>query len=475
MGYSAGSFSVTVLPTPRMAAHDASLSGGATWHWPLDGDNVEAVVGGSPVDLTGGGVFHNSGPAVDAVSFFDAKRSTATHDTDVIGAAVRIQTAITVAAWFCRTADNTTNTVICGARISGAGEANNIQWELGITSGNFIRFIWQFGAADEIEEGLSGAISTLDVWEHWTFTRDAAGTSAKLYKNGVLDGAFTGLTKATGGGNVSKIIVGDNTVGVEAQGNIFSPIVFEEEFDAATVLALYQSSLPAQTQGTAVAHVPITGGETNLIAGYPGDGSATDVGPTPFVLDLDTPVFAGAGSHYNGIADVFDISTTQLLATTEGVASGAAFQIPTANGVTIGGMFFITAAEATPYFIANGTTFTNLSYALMQQSGTIKYQTAGGIWDTGVTTPADCWFHLCASSQPDRTSTKVYLNGVNIGGTLVTVATTPHADSELYIGNIDAPLGDFTGQCSDIIIADVAYTDAGARALAENAFGHVLP
>jgi len=226
-----------------LTPHDNTISGGATWAWSLDGVGTEDVVGGSPVDLTlVGDVFHASGPGT-APALYDAKRST-TAVTGNIGATVRIHTAITVAAWVCRTGTGSGNTAICGARDTGAAEANNIQWELGFeNASNKVRVVWQQGSGTSVACVASVALA-LDTWEHWTFTRPTAGTSCKIYKNGVIDGTeFTGLVKATGGTSVNYISVGQNDSGGAAfPGLMFSPIVFEEELPSATFLALYHST-----------------------------------------------------------------------------------------------------------------------------------------------------------------------------------------------------------------------------------------
>lgn len=227
----------------RMVAHDDTLGSGASWHWQLDGDGVDAITGGSPVDLTGTLVHHNSGPGTGAVEFLDSKRSTLVQ-TGAIGAAIRITGAITVAAWICRTADQTANTCIIGARDTGAASANNIQWELGIDhASDSIRALWQHSSGTSVASVAASAI-TLDTWEHWCMVRNAAGTAVTIYKNGVIVGTqFTGLTAADGGSSVTDICVGQNDGGGdEFQGNIFSAIVFEEEMNAAAVLALYNST-----------------------------------------------------------------------------------------------------------------------------------------------------------------------------------------------------------------------------------------
>jgi hypothetical protein len=164
-------------------------------------------------------------------------------DTGAIGAAVRIQTAITVAAWVRASATQTTNLGICGARVTGAGEANNIQWELGVDSStDTVRSIWQNGDADNTNVLDATVALVTDVWEHWCCTRNTAGTITKLYKNGSLDATSGTLIKATGGTNCSAIIIGQNTAGTEFQGDIFSAIVYEEELDAADVAVLYNST-----------------------------------------------------------------------------------------------------------------------------------------------------------------------------------------------------------------------------------------
>jgi hypothetical protein len=222
-----------------------------------------------------------------------------------------------------------------------------------------------------------------------------------------------------------------------------------------------------------VTHVPISASTLGILLGWTGDSTATDVTASNFVLDLDTPAYVTDGHYSSPTADVFDISTTQLLATTEGTDSGAAFQIPVATDVTFGGMFYITALESTPYFLAVGDTFNNLNYALMVQGGEIKYQTSGGLYTTGRIIPTHCWFHLMCVSQTNRTASEVFLNGASIWSD-TTIAGAVTNDAEFYIGNVNAASGDFTGQVSDVLVANIAYTAAQVRTAAENAFGHPL-
>jgi len=227
----------------HIVAHSESIGGGATWHWTFpDGDDgTESVVGGAPVDLADV-VGYAPEPEGDAGTM-NAILSTNSTQTGSIGASVRIQTAITVAAWVYRRQTQGTNVPIVGARVVGAGEANNIQWEMGIeATTNKIRSIWQNGAADNTNILVASVGLAVDTWEHWTFTRNAAGTISKLYKNGVLDATSGTLIQATGGTNVNRIHVGDNIAGAEFQGHIKTPIIYEEELDAAEVLALYNST-----------------------------------------------------------------------------------------------------------------------------------------------------------------------------------------------------------------------------------------
>lgn len=235
-GAGGGGGSATFTP------HNEAAGSGASWAWALDGDGTETVVGGAPVDLVlTAGIFHKSGVALPEL--YDAKRSTKAQ-TGAIGAAVRVTTAITVAAWVCRTGAGSGNTAICGARDTGGAAANNIQWELGYESASDkVRVGWQHSSSTSVWSVASVALA-LDTWEHWTFTRNAAGTACKIYKNGIIDGTeFTGLTAADGGSSVNSISVGQNDGGgVEFPGMIYSPIVYEEELDADAVLALYNST-----------------------------------------------------------------------------------------------------------------------------------------------------------------------------------------------------------------------------------------
>jgi hypothetical protein len=223
--------------------HGEAVAGGATWHWPFNGSDggVESITGGAPYDLTGTIYETTGGPGAE-MGFIDGARSV-NLDTGVIGAAVRIKTAITVAMWIKRIGTNATNVALCGARIAGSGEANNIQWELGYDQATEqVRWIHQDGAADNTNVVNATVSPVLDTWEHWTATRNAAGTIVKLYKNGVLNATSGTLNIATGGTNIDKITFLSNNTGAEFNGYGRTPIVYSSEFDAAGVLALYNST-----------------------------------------------------------------------------------------------------------------------------------------------------------------------------------------------------------------------------------------
>lgn len=225
-----------------------------------------------------------------------------------------------------------------------------------------------------------------------------------------------------------------------------------------------------------VAAVKLDGTEDNLICGWNFDSNATDLGPSNFVLDQDTPVYETTIKNYSGEFDVADVSTTQLLGTTEGAASGAAFQVPVATDLSFGGMFKIeTGTESTPYFISNSTAATNINYAIVAVGEVIQFQTSAALVSTGWSYDGFVWVHLAMVSTSSRTSTQFYLNGRAYGSPMVTTATTPHADSELYIGNVVATNGDLVGKVANVFVADTAYTAGEILTLAENSFGHALP
>lgn len=221
-----------------LTPHSEVLGSGATWHWPLVSDGVESVTGGAPVDLTGTLVFDETSPGATAVLNADKSTSPATGS---IGAAVQYHDAITVACWIKRTGTSTANLAIVGPRTTGGGEALNFPWLLDFTyADNKLRAFWQTGAKSGQEVASTVALA-LNTWEHWTMTRNTAGTTAKLYKNGILDATSGVLTKGTGGTSQNIIQIAQVN-GNEFVGSVFSPIVYKEEMDAAGVLALYNST-----------------------------------------------------------------------------------------------------------------------------------------------------------------------------------------------------------------------------------------
>jgi hypothetical protein len=202
---------------------------------------VESITGGAPYDMTGT-IYETTGGPGDELGFIDGARSVSL-DTGAIGAAVRITGAITVAMWIKRIGTHTVNVALCGARIAGAGEANNIQWELGYDQATEqVRWIHQDGVADNTNVVNATVSPALDTWEHWTATRNSAGTIVKLYKNGSLNATSGTLNVATGGTNISAVTFLSNNTGDEFNGYGRSAIVYSSEFDATQVLALYNST-----------------------------------------------------------------------------------------------------------------------------------------------------------------------------------------------------------------------------------------
>jgi hypothetical protein len=224
---------------PHMVAHSEVISGGATWHWPLDGDEVESVTGGSPVDISSGTlVFSESTPG--AVQTMSCIKSTSPQ-TGAIGAAVQYHDAITIACWVKRIGGSGGNLSFAAPRTTGGGEALNFPWDLGFTyTDHKVRMQWQYDSKQLSELNATVAME-LDVWEHWTGTRNAAGTIAKLYKNGVLDATSGTLNRGTGSTSQTAIQIMQSN-GTEYNGRAFSIIVYKEEFDADDVLALYNST-----------------------------------------------------------------------------------------------------------------------------------------------------------------------------------------------------------------------------------------
>ena len=94
--------------TNLVQPHSESIVGTAQFHWPLNGDGVESIIGGTVYDLTGSPVF--TYPIKGAgISYMDALRSTTTVDSGAIGAASQRLTSLTVAAWVYKASDVGTN------------------------------------------------------------------------------------------------------------------------------------------------------------------------------------------------------------------------------------------------------------------------------------------------------------------------------------------------------------------------------
>jgi hypothetical protein len=220
-----------------------------------------------------------------------------------------------------------------------------------------------------------------------------------------------------------------------------------------------------------VSHIELVS-DVDTIAAFTGHGNATDLAGN-HVLDGGTPAYITSGS-YDGTLDVFEYASANRLFTT----SDSAHRIPTATDVSFGGFFFVnaTGSGATPYFVlSSDASATNINYGLVLQTGTIKYQSSGGLYDTGFPHPLDMWFHLAAVSHTNRTDSTVYVNGKEVWNDPATLGGTVNGTQELYLGNASpAAPGDLSGMASDIFIVDRELSAAEIHTYAENAFGHPL-
>jgi hypothetical protein len=225
------------------------------------------------------------------------------------------------------------------------------------------------------------------------------------------------------------------------------------------------------TEPCEASHVELVS-DVDTIAAFTGHGNATDLAGN-HVLDGGTPAYISNGS-YEGNLDVFQFNGSNRLFTT----NDSAHRIPVATDVSFGGFFFVnaTGSGVTPFFILSSNAgAVDPNYALLLQTGTIKYQSSGGLYDTGYPHPLNVWFHLAAVSHTNRTDSTVYVNGKAVWNDPATVAGTVTGTQELYIGNASpAGAGDLSGRGSDIFVVDRELSAAEVRTYAENAFGHPL-
>jgi hypothetical protein len=109
-------------------------------------------------------------------------------------------------------------------------------------------------------------------------------------------------------------------------------------------------------------------------------------------------------------------------------------------------------------------------------SGNVRFRLRDGTNNTDVSVAAgianNTWYHIAARVDRQANQLRIYVNGVNVGGTtnLATGLGNLNAATSVGIGTIPSALGAyFAGQIDDVRIYDVALSDAEIAGLAAGA------
>lgn len=204
-----------------------------------------------------------------------------------------------------------------------------------------------------------------------------------------------------------------------------------------------------------------------------GNGNLTDlVGDA--VFDTAVPTYEPLNS-YDGERDTLIIIPGVTIRTTPN--NSVDHQIPTANAVTYGGMFWLDYTQQnSPYIMCSSsdTGFSPINYGIAI-SGNLFHRVQGGP-TYNVIPPREVWFHMCIVENPGRTTSKLYLDGKLVSTkTPVTPGTVASTDV-LQIGQVNTATNGFVnGFGEQFFVMAAEYNDAQVHQLAENAYGHVLP
>lgn len=212
-------------------------------HWKLDGNGTDD--GSLGIDVTRGG-------AVDApYTLLDLNtrilNSATINSASINATAAKTAGAITIAGWFWFE-DSTpgANTALIGVRgpgSSGNPDAYNFPWELGITTGGFVRAFHQYDNKQDIT-ALAASSVTEKVWVHLAASRSADGLTWKVYQNGLEIATASGTAgdEWDGGTLQNTVRIGHNASGSEIIGYVASAIVKTITLDAGSAIALYQDA-----------------------------------------------------------------------------------------------------------------------------------------------------------------------------------------------------------------------------------------
>jgi hypothetical protein len=305
---------------------------------------------------------------------------------------------LTAECWFYPTAAGNSSTILA-CKISG-GAGFYFVWA---STTNAFRLLVNAGAVWSVDASTSAL--NLNSWNHLVMTRD--GTTIRTFLNGVLATVSTGISGSMGA-TAPIVKVGADDAG---SGVVNACYITNTRIIVGSVFSAYQTS--STTTGTQI-FTPPTAPLTN----------ATD---TKLLLNFTNGGIYDATSK-NDLETVgsAQISTTQSQFGGSSIylnGSGSYLKAPPTQNIAIGTVFtvecwvYLTSWGAgSPHIFDVRTSNIVGAMYLVSSDGTARFQTTGtGVIASKSGVTLNAWTHIAFVS--DATSSRVYVNGSNTGGT----------------------------------------------------------
>jgi hypothetical protein len=310
----------------------------------------------------------------------------------------------TIETWVYPTTSGTVR-VIAAAFSSNGNEG----WSFEFTSANLITF---YAEGAFLVTSSSSVIA--NAWSHLAVSR--SGTSLRLFINGVLNGPVTNSTDISG--STAAL-----AVAATPSGTALFP-GYQANFRVVKGTAVYTSAFtPPTAPVTAIANTQLLLNYTN---GGIIDATAKNVLETVGNAQISTAQskFGGSSISFNGTNSYLLLPSPQ----TQNFVFGS-------GDFTIEFFIFFTATAQFMHIYDQRPAATDGAYPTIRLStggNQLEYVSSGSVRIAGGSVTTNVWYHVALSRS--GTSTKLFLNGTQIGSTFTDTTSYLNGANRPFIG-----------------------------------------
>ncbi len=412
------------------------LDSGLAGYWPLDTGSgttaVDASTNGNNGTLTLGPTWTTGqiGSAVDFDGADDYITVPSSNPLDIVNGE-----NFSISGWFNRDTFTSDHAIVV-KRASLATGNNGYALYIPGTGDKL-----SLEVSDGTNEYLIESVSTFTAtgWHHFSVVwNDSSASLTKMYIDGVAEAATTtGTFTSVGSMTNTKAF----TIGMLSDGNsnfdgkLDEIRFYDRDLSADEVGQLYRLTTPTSIDTSLKGYWSFNGNSMNGTTAYDRSGAGNDGtltnGPTKVVGKI------GQGLSFDGTDDHIVAGTS------------TSWDSLFSSGITISA--WVKFPNFTPYqrvvTIPNTAAIYDTWLQVNQTTALVQVGAGGsGKYKTGTTAlAANTWYHIVGVTDYTSGGTKVYVNGVDDGGTVNSTPTYTADKNALYIGRLDTsyPAGTF--------------------------------